>query len=106
MKGSDIIGMTIDIGGELINLDVDFDEQNSVRDTERAIKLYIDRMKKAWPEKSDRNILAMATFQFARSYHKLIKIQEEALEATNRNINQIDNFSISDNSEDVTELVL
>ena len=99
MKGSDNIKMTIDIGGELITLDVDFDEQNSVRDTERAVKLYIDRMKKAWPENSDRNILALTAFQFARSYHKLIKLQEEVIETANLKINQIDSFSNEDNPD-------
>lgn len=98
MKGSDVIGMTIDIGGELITLDVDFDEQNSYRDTERAVKLYLERIKKIWPEKSDRNLIAMAAFQFARSYHQLLKIQEELLEATNLKINQIDSVSLSEDS--------
>ena len=99
MKGSDNIKMTIDIGGELITLDVDFDEQNSVRDTERAVKLYIDRMKKAWPESSDRNILALTAVQFARSYHKLIKLQEEVIETANLKINQIDSFSNEDDPD-------
>lgn len=90
MKGSDKIGMTINIGGELIKLDVDFDEQNSVRDTERAIKLYLERLKKDWPGNSDRNLLAIATYQFARSYHKLLKINEDAMEIINRNVDLID----------------
>ena len=99
MKGSDIIVMTINIGGEPITLDVDFDDQINIRETERAIKAYIDRLKKLWPQNSDRNILAFTAFQFARSYHKLLKIQEEALEATNLKIKQIEDFSISINSD-------
>lgn len=90
MKGSDKIEMKINIGGESIKLKVGFDEQNSVRDTEREIKLYFDRLKKAWPENSEKNILAMTAFQFANWYHQLLRIQEDTLEAVNNKIQIID----------------
>lgn len=90
MKGSDKVAMTINIGGELINLDVKFDDQNSVRDAERDVKLYIEKMKKAWPDNSDRNIIAMAAFQFAQWYHQLMKTQADANDLVSNKINQID----------------
>ena len=90
MKGSDIIKMTINIGGELIKLDVNFDDQNAVRDTEREIKRYIDHLKKAWPEHSDRNILAMALYQFARWANQLKEIQEDANQLAFNKIKEID----------------
>ena len=99
MKGSDIVKMTIDIGGELITLDVKFDDQNNVRDTERAIKISIERLKKAWPDNSDRNILAMTAYQFAKSYHQMLKTQEEVIEIANKKIQQIDNLSIPESSD-------
>ena len=101
MKGSDNIKMTIDIGGELISLDVDFDDQYNIRNTERAIKLYIERMKKAWPEKSDRNILAMTAFQFARSYHQLLNIQDKAIDAAKLKLKEIQEFkALIEHNED------
>ena len=99
MKGSDKVEMTINIVGELIKLNVDFDEQNYVRDAEKAIKIYFDRLRKAWPQNSDKNILAMVAYQFAKSYHQLQKHQEEAIEIINRKINQIDENSKSQESQ-------
>ena len=90
MKGSDIVKMTINIGGELIKLDVDFDDQLDVRDTERDIKQYIDHLKKAWPDNSDRKILAMALYQYARWCRQLKDIQENALVITTQKASQID----------------
>lgn len=89
MKGSDKIEMTINIGGELIKLNVKFDDQNSVRDAEREVKLFLEKMKKAWPQNSDRNLLAMAAYQFALWCQNLRDIQEDALEIANHKINQI-----------------
>lgn len=90
MKGSDKVEMTINIVGELIKLNVDFDEQNSVRDAERAVKIYFDRLRKAWPDNSDKNILAMVAYQFAKSYHQIITQQNHAIEIINHKISQID----------------
>ena len=90
MKGSDKVRMTINICGELIQLDVPIDDQYKVREAERAVKQYVDHLKKAWPDNSDRNILAMTAYQFAKSYHQLMTIQQEAIEITNARCNQID----------------
>lgn len=96
MKGSDIVGMTIDIGGELITLDVEYDDQNNVRDTERAINRYLDTLKKNWPENSDRNLLALTAFQFAKSYHQLLKLQDQAIDIADNSMRQIDQIISSD----------
>lgn len=90
MKGSDLVKMTINIGGELIKVDVPFQQQNEVRDTERNIKSFIDKLKKEWPQNSDRSILAMATFQFAKWAYQLLDIQENAIEITNNKCKQLE----------------
>lgn len=90
MKGSDKVDITINIVGELIKLNVDFDEQNSVRDTEKAIKIYADQLRKAWPENSDKSILAMVAYQFAKSYHQIVRQQEAATEIINQKASLID----------------
>lgn len=92
MKGDDIVKMTINIGGELIILDVDFDDQLAVRDTENDIKKRIEILRKAWPDNSDRNILAMALYQFARWYNQLKDIQEEIIQLSDEKCRLIDNL--------------
>lgn len=100
MKGSDNIKMTINIGGELIKLDVPFNDQDGVRDAEREVKSYIEKLKKAWPDNSDRNILAMAAYQFARWYQQLLKTQYDALDITRLKIKQIDQEALDSHSEE------
>lgn len=93
MRGSDKIEMTIDISGELIKIgDVEFDGQNEVREAERSVKSYIEQLKKKWPDNSDRNILAMTAYQFAKWYHQLLKIQEDAMKISNSKIKQIEDL--------------
>lgn len=81
--------MTINIGGEILTLDVLFSEQNTVRDAENAVKkLYLDLQKK-WPKVSERKLLAMVTYQFSYWYQELVKRQNEAVEAVERCENAI-----------------
>ena len=88
---------------ELIKLNVDYDEQNSVRDAETAIKIYFDKLKKSWPNNSDKNILAMVAFEFAKSYHQSIKIKDQALDIINNNISRINELS-NPESLDIMEI--
>lgn len=92
MKGSDKVEMTINIGGELINLDVNFDDQIKVREAEREIKLYIERLRKTWNDASERKLLAMTAFQFASWYNKLLTVQQDAIELANLKSKQIDDW--------------
>ena len=90
MKGSDKVDMTINISGELIKINVPFDEQNDVRDTERDLKHYIEKLRNAWPDNSDKNILAMAAYQYAKWCRNLVKIQEETIELISDKCQSID----------------
>ena len=102
MKGSDFVEMTINIGGEPIKLKVKFDDQNEVRDAEHEVKLYIDKLKKSWLEASDRELLAMTAFQFAKWYLRLSNIQKTAIELVNQKCSLIDNNT----SESFPEVVI
>lgn len=97
MKG-DNVKMTLNIAGELFELDVDFNQQLSVREAERDVKQFCDKLKKSWPEKSDRNILAMAAFQFAKWYRQLLEIQQEAISMSRSKCSEIDRFFQEENS--------
>lgn len=99
MKGSDNVGMTINIGGEPIKLEVRFDDQMEVREAEREVKLYIEKLRKTWSDASDRKLLAMAAFQFATWYQKLLKIQQAAIDMANLKTKQIEEWEDSIASE-------
>lgn len=93
MKGSDKLKMTINIGGELIQLDIRFDEQNEVRDVEQDIKLLYERISRSLPENySEKQIFARTIYQYASWYHKLLKIQQETIDIATKKSQQIDNF--------------
>ena len=92
MKSSDKVEMTLNIVGELIKLNVDFDDQNSVREVETAIRLYYERLKKDWPNNSDMNLLAMIAFQFAKSYQHVARLQENAIDVINSKKLQVENI--------------
>lgn len=96
MKGSDLIEMTINLGGELIKLEVKFDDQNKVRDTEREVNLYIDNLRKSWQDFSDRKLIAMAAYRFAYLYHQLTLVQEQANELALLKCREIDQKNSSD----------
>ena len=91
--------MSINIGGEIIKLNVKFDDQNDVRDAEREVKLYIEDLRKRKEEASDRELLAMAAFQFADWYLKLMKIQKDALELVHRKSVQLENMEIDESPD-------
>lgn len=91
MKGSDDnIEMTLNIGGEYIKIKAAFDDQLRVRDAEREVKLYCEKLKNNWPNLSDRNILAMAAFQFARWYRQLLEVQQDAIDIATQKCKDID----------------
>lgn len=88
MKGSDKVEMTINIGGEFLKLSADYDQQNLVREAEFAVKKYYNQLRREWPDSSDRQILAMAAYQFSFWYKELLKIHNDAVEIAH-NANQI-----------------
>ncbi|MCH5240821.1 MAG: cell division protein ZapA [Muribaculaceae bacterium] len=100
MKGADNVRMNINIGGELLQLDVKFDDQTEVRNAEREIKLYIERLRNTWNDASDRKLLAMAAFQFASWYIKLSNIQKNAIEMINLKSKQIEDSEQNLSSEE------
>ena len=94
MKGSENIGMTINIGGELIELNVKFDDQDNVRDIEKDLNVFITKLRKSLSEKefSNSKIIAMAAYQYANWYHQLLKTQDRASEMAAQKCQEIDEF--------------
>lgn len=84
MNGSDKVEMTINIGGEFLKLSTTYDQQSMVKDAVSAVKQFCTKLRKNWPDCNDRQILAMAAYQFAFWHRELEKMQEEALELTEK----------------------
>ena len=78
MNDSENVKMTINIGGEHIQLSVPFNRQDAVRDAEKASAQLFDNWRKKWPSRSDKEILAMVAYQFAYYYHEMLSRYEDA----------------------------
>ena len=79
MNDSDNIKMTINIGGEHLQLSVPFNRQDIVRDAESSASRLYDSWRKKWPSRSDKEILAMIAYQFASYYIELLSRYENAI---------------------------
>lgn len=77
MKDTDKIKMRIKIAGMSIPLTVGFDEQDHVRETERRVAELFDNWRRMFPAKSEQELLAMMTYQYASYYLALSKSREQ-----------------------------
>lgn len=75
MTESDKVNMTINIGGEHIPLTIDFNLQDAVRDAEKAASDLFNTWRLRWPNRTDKEILAMVAYQFAYYYQDLLERQ-------------------------------
>lgn len=80
MKDTDKIKMRIKIAGMSIPLTVGFDEQDHVRETERRVAELFDNWRRMFPAKSEQELLAMMTYQYASYYLALSKSREQIAE--------------------------
>ena len=74
------VKLDINIGGEHILLTVPYDEQESVRDTERAIGELFDRWRKKIPNRTDSQIIAMLAYQYASFYGELLRREQRSVD--------------------------
>lgn len=77
MKDTDKIKMRIKIAGMGIPLNVAFSEQDHVRETERRVAELFDNWRRMFPSKSEQELLAMMTYQYASYYLALSANREE-----------------------------
>lgn len=81
VKQQDKIQMFINIAGERISLNVGFDDQDNVRTAEQSVCELYNKWKKQFPLRTDRELLAMISYQFAYYYHTLTMRYKEASSA-------------------------
>lgn len=86
----DKVKIKINIAGEDILLTVPYSEQDNTRETERNINSLFATWRKRFPEKSDRELLAMIAFQYASHYDELLRSYREAEETAEELERQLD----------------
>ncbi len=80
MKNSDLVKMTLIIGGEHIPLTVPFDRQDAMRDAEKAVSQLYDKWRSERLTRSDKEVMAMVAHQFAYLYQGLLAKYEQAID--------------------------
>ncbi len=78
MKETEKVQMHINIAGERISLNVGFDAQDDVRAAEDSVCKLYNTWKKQFPLRTDRELLAMISYQYAYYYLTLEKRFGEA----------------------------
>ncbi len=79
MYDSEKVNMEINIGGQNVKLTVPFLKQEFVRDTESEIGSLFSSLRKKFPRKDERELLAMIIYQYASYYRELLGRHEEAM---------------------------
>lgn len=82
--------MYINIAGERISLNVGFDCQDDVREAEDSVCKLYNKWKKQFPLRTERELLAMISYQFAYYYITLGKRYNEASKAVGALESEID----------------
>lgn len=83
----DKIKMKLNIAGESFLLTVPFDEQELIRETETNVNLLFKTWRGRFPEKSDRELLAMIAFQYA-SHYDIMRNEQKKIVQEVENIEQ------------------
>jgi len=93
MNDSEKIKMYLNIGDQRISLTVPFARQDFVRDTESEVDRLYRKWRKAFPAKTDREILAMVAYQYASFYGELKERYETAAEKAGECLRRLENGS-------------
>lgn len=75
------VRMKLNIAGEQILLSVPYSDQEHTREVEAQLNNLFNTWRGRFPEKSDRELLAMIAFQYAGHYTSLLKERGAMLEA-------------------------
>ncbi|MDE6022937.1 MAG: cell division protein ZapA [Muribaculaceae bacterium] len=74
------INIEVKIAEERVAFRIPFSEQDAVRMIESEIRLKIKELMNRYPAKSQKEILAMATYNYASAYYYLAKQREIEIE--------------------------
>lgn len=96
MNDKEKINIDINIGSEKIRLTVPFEMQDQTRSIEDELNSLLKRWVRAFPKRSEKNLLAMMLYHYASYYRELT---EKHLEAISKAENLLDHASISPDEE-------
>lgn len=75
------IKMKLDIAGESFLLTVPYSQQEETRQTEAEVNMLFNTWRSRFPDKSDREILAMMAFRYADRHSSLLRERRESLKS-------------------------
>ena len=78
------VNMSIKIGGQTVNLTVPFHRQDFIRDTENEIDKIFRDFRRKYPQKDERELLAMIVYRYASFYRDQLAADAEALSIARR----------------------
>lgn len=76
--------MKLDIAGESFVLSVPYSQQEETRQTEAEVNMLFTTWRRRFPEKGDRELLAMIAFRYADHYSALRREKEMSEEEVDR----------------------
>lgn len=71
------VPIKINIAGYQLPLEVELDEQDSIRDSEKRVNAIFASWQKRYPHKKDSELLAMLTFRYASFYYSRQRSEQE-----------------------------
>lgn len=100
MNDSQKVKMNLNIGDQRLTVNVPFDRQDFVRDVEASIDRLYSQWRNTFTSKTDREILAMVTYQFASHYNEMHRSYEQAAEKAAECLKLAEQGSVDRNDED------
>ncbi len=92
MKETDEIDIRINIAGQPLELTVPFSRQDSVREVEAHVESLLRRWKKDYPNKSEYELMAMLTYQYASYYFAMRERQQHTMSLLEKLNLKLDSF--------------
>ena len=89
MNDSQKVKMHLNIGEQRLSINTPFERQEFVRDVEASIQRLYGQWRNAFASKTDREILAMVTYQFASHYLEMKEAYEEATRKASECLSQL-----------------
>ena len=92
MKEEEKVKMKLDIAGESFVLSVPYSQQEETRQTEAEVNMLYSTWRRRFPEKGDRELLAMIAYRYADHYTALRKekeVSKDEMDSINRMLDQL-----------------
>lgn len=100
MNDSDKIKIYLSIGGQRVSLTVPFNRQEFAREVEAGVDRLYSRWRKAFPAKTDNEILAMVAYQYASFYGELKERYEKATAKASECLSRLEDEPSAGNDPD------